>query len=128
MKEERELRGIIKYLVAVSLIAGLAVFVFILLKFRTDSVYDIAMAAFVVIYLVTVIVAYFRVKPILNSSLLDYSVKKGQIQRELLYEFSVPYALLDTDGKLMWGNRKVRELIGVTEKKNLRRRFDDYQR
>ena len=73
MKEERELRGIIKYLVAVSLIAGLAVFVFILLKFRTDSVYDIAMAAFVVIYLVTVIVAYFRVKPILNSSLLDYS-------------------------------------------------------
>ncbi|MCR5293281.1 MAG: DHH family phosphoesterase [Eubacterium sp.] len=126
MKEERELRGIIKYLVAVSLIAGLAVFVFILLKFRTDSVYDIAMAAFVVIYLVTVIVAYFRVKPILNSSLLDYSVKKGQIQRELLYEFSVPYALLDTDGKLMWGNRKFRELIGVTEKKNLRRRVDDY--
>ena len=126
MKEERELRGIIKYLVAVSLIVGLAVFVFVLLKFRTDSVYDIAMAAFIVIYLVTVIIAYFRVKPILNSSLLDYSVKKGQIQRELLYEFSVPYALLDTDGKLMWGNRKFRELIGVTEKKNLRRRVDDY--
>ncbi len=126
MKEERELRGIIRYLIIVSFVVGLVMLILCLLRFDKDSATDIAMMVFLAIYLISAVVAFIKLKPILNSSLLDFSVKQGRVQRELLYEFSVPYALLDTDGKLMWGNHRFRDLIGVSEKKTLRRSLDDY--
>ena len=126
MKEERELRGIIRYLIIVSFVVGLVMLILCLLRFDKDSATDIAMMVFLAIYLISAVIAFIKLKPILNSSLLDFSVKQGRVQRELLYEFSVPYALLDTDGKLMWGNHRFRDLIGVSEKKTLRRSLDDY--
>ncbi len=43
-------------------------------------------------------------RPIIINELVSFATQYGQIQKELLRELSVPYALLDEDGKIIWNN------------------------
>ena len=72
---------------------------------------------FIVIEIVIYIVAKTGVLPVL----MGFALEQGQIQKELLKDLEVPYALLDVDGKILWGNRKFIDEIGEGSKKKIRR-------
>ena len=55
-----------------------------------------------------------------------FALEQGQIQKELLKELDIPYALLDTDGKILWGNAKFIEEIGVGSKKRIRKNISAF--
>ncbi len=77
----------------------------------------IFVALFIVIEVVIYIVAKTGVLPVL----MGFALEQGQIQKELLKDLEVPYALLDVDGKILWGNRKFIDEIGEGSKKKIRR-------
>lgn len=62
------------------------------------------------------IVLFLLVRPKLKSELTDYATSYGIMQRRLLDEFEVPYALLDEDGKILWSNRKFVEFTNTSKK------------
>ena len=60
----------------------------------------IMVSAFLVIYLLIVIFLYLRSRTQIYNELISFATQYGQIQRKLLKELALPYALLDEEGKV----------------------------
>ena len=70
-------------------------------------------SGFTVLYFVIVLFSYHYNKPVLVDELISFATQYGTVQKRLLDEFEVPYALLDHNGKILWCNQKFSE---VTQK------------
>ena len=67
-------------------------------------------SVFVGIYFFVILFVYWRNKPILMNELIDFATQYGTVQKRLLNEFEVPYAVMDATGKLLWMNRQFEAL------------------
>ena len=70
------------------------------------------MSGFTGLYAVIVIVSYFRSKPALVNELVNFATQYGSVQKKLLNEFEIAYALVDYNGKLLWVNEQFEQLTG----------------
>lgn len=61
-------------------------------------------AAFTLLYLAVTLSLYYYNKPLIMNELISFATEYGQIQRRLLRDLEVPYALLDDTGKVIWTN------------------------
>ena len=64
-------------------------------------------SVFVGIYFFVMLFVYWR---ILMNELIDFATQYGTVQKRLLNEFEVPYAVMDATGKLLWMNRQFEAL------------------
>lgn len=71
--------------------------------------------AFLVLYAAVVWLLYLRYRSMMLHELVIFAANYGQVQKQLLKEFIVPYALLDSDGKMLWMND---EFMEICEKDN----------
>ena len=82
------------------------------------------------IMVATVLIIQFVMYAISKSGIMPilvrFAMEQGQIQKELLKELAVPYALLDTDGKVLWGNNLFVEKIGEGSKKRIRKNISAF--
>lgn len=69
-------------------------------------------SAFTVIYFIIVTVNYHRNKTAFVNELINFATQYGTVQKKLLNEFDVAYALIDYNGKILWVNEKFTELTG----------------
>lgn len=90
---------------------------------RTCAV--IATVAVVVVILIELLV-YVVTKKAVMPTLISFSFEQGQIQKELLRELAIPYALLDTDGKILWGNKLFVDSVGEGSKKRIRKNISAF--
>lgn len=67
---------------------------------------------FLVIYFIIVTLSYQKNKPILFRELINFATQYGTVQKKLLNEFEIPYALLDYNGRILWVNEKFKEITG----------------
>jgi len=67
-------------------------------------------SVFVGIYFFVMLFVYWRNKPILMNELIDFATQYGTVQKRLLNEFEVPYAVMDATGKLLWMNRQFEQI------------------
>ena len=67
---------------------------------------------FLVIYFLCVFTSYMRNRPILMKELISFATQYATVQKSLLDDFEVPYALLDRNGKILWINKKFSEITG----------------
>ncbi len=72
-------------------------------------------ALFVVVYFAAVWFAYQRSQRVILNEMIDFATHYGTVQRRLLEEFEVPYAILDQNARLMWSNRQFDEIVGKTK-------------
>ena len=70
------------------------------------------MSGFTGLYTVTVVVTYYRNKPLLLNELINFATQYGSVQKKLLNEFEIAYALLDYNGRLLWVNKQFEEMTG----------------
>lgn len=59
---------------------------------------------FVVIYGVVVIIYYSIIRRRFRSEILSYATNFATVQKQLLREFQIPYAVLDETGRFLWMN------------------------
>ena len=71
------------------------------------------MSVFIGIYVVTVIILYVYNKPLILNELISFATQYGQVQKSLLKELAVPYALLDDQGKMVWRNEAFMDVVGA---------------
>lgn len=69
---------------------------------------------FVLVYIIAITLLTFYIKNNLMHELIDFSSNYSQVQRQLLYDLSIPYCLIDNNGRVMWMNKMMLE---KTEKK-----------
>lgn len=67
---------------------------------------------FVVIYFIVVVFAYNFNKPVLINELINFATQYGTVQKKLINELEIPYALLDYNGKILWVNEMFTEITG----------------
>lgn len=77
-------------------------------------------SVFVLIYLVTACIVYFRRKPNIMSDLVAFSFAHGSVQNELIKELTIPYALVNLKGRVLWNNQAFYDAAG-SDKKHMRK-------
>lgn len=97
-----------------------------------DTTSGIVVSIGLVVYLLIVILVYLHYKPNIMTALIGFAFEHGKIQKELLKELDVPYAIMDIDGKLLWGNKAFYAAIGgqrvFRAKRNITQIFPDITR
>lgn len=76
-----------------------------------DRQAGIVMTGFVIVYILIALFLYFFKRPFIVGDLIRYAADYGQVQKQLLKEMALPYAVLDYDGRLMWGNNEFLDMI-----------------
>lgn len=72
----------------------------------------IVVSIFTVVYIGILMAVQLYYRPSIMNEMIYFASQYGQIQKKLLEEFSIPYALLDTDGRLMWMNEEFSRITG----------------
>lgn len=77
---------------------------------------DIQMGAefsgFIVLYVIIVLTSNRRNRPLLINELVNFATQYGTVQKQLLNDFEIPYALLDYNSRFLWMNEKFTEITG----------------
>ena len=126
MSNERRIKGKIRYLIIVPIIMALILMGISVFMFGPYSRKGLICLLIIAVYIILVIIAYIRLMPVINSTMVEYALEQGKIQNELLRELAIPYVILDTDGHVMWANSKFYETIGVRDKKHIKKPIDAY--
>ncbi|MFA6664640.1 MAG: DHH family phosphoesterase, partial [Lachnospiraceae bacterium] len=66
----------------------------------------LTLSCFVVAYFCIVGSLYINNRTLLMNELVSFATEYGQIQKELLRELDVPYAILDDSGRIIWTNEE----------------------
>ena len=104
MRKHIKLKGRTKTYLNFTLYLGILLCVVALLVSFMDVRSGLIVSLFTVLYLVVTFTLYFYNKPIIMSELISFATEYGQIQKKLLRDLDIPYALLDENGKVMWTN------------------------
>ena len=84
--------------------------------YTEDILSGIMFSIFTAIYFVVSMIVYVRNKPVLVNELINFATQYGTVQKQLLNEFEIPYALVDYNAKILWVNEQFTELTGKDKK------------
>lgn len=73
----------------------------------------ICVSVFAVVYFVIVLGLYMIYRTSIRKEVINFATQYGTVQKKLLDEFEIPYALLEYNSKILWMNE---EFARVTEK------------
>lgn len=108
IKLNGQLRSYLKWPMVLSiLLIAMNVSIYMISK-RAGAV----MTIFVAVYIAIVVMLYYHNRPVLLNELITFATQYGQVQKSLIRDLAVPYALLDSQGRLLWVNKKFAELTG----------------
>ncbi len=71
------------------------------------------MTAALAVYFVIELIVYFLRRNAILSEMISFAAQYGVIQKEMMEEFSLPYAITDERGRILWVNRSFSEVTGV---------------
>lgn len=70
------------------------------------------MTVFDVIYFVIAMLLFMYKHNDIMASMIDFAANYSQVQKGLLKELSVPYGLIDDNGRIIWINYRMKEILG----------------
>ncbi|MBQ7926919.1 MAG: DHH family phosphoesterase [Lachnospiraceae bacterium] len=104
MKKRIKLKGKIRNYILFGIYLGVLLAFVNVAVFVVDPRSGFLLGCFTLFYFLVTLTLYFRNKPIVMNELISFATEYGQIQRTLLREMDIPYALLDDAGKIIWSN------------------------
>ncbi|MBR3468783.1 MAG: DHH family phosphoesterase [Lachnospiraceae bacterium] len=111
MKKRIKLKGRIKFFTSFSFYLGALLAAVDLAIFMMDVRAGLLLLGFTIFYFGVTIALYFYNKPVIMNELVSFATEYGQIQRKLLRELDIPYALLDDDGRVIWTNAAFESVV-----------------
>lgn len=119
MKETIKIKGQLKFYLSWPLLLSLFLIVGNFVVATVSKAGALVLFPFTLCYVATAVWIYlYRQKRILGG-LVEFSAEYAWIQKQLLSDMAVPYALADEDGRLLWSNDAFRDIL--SEKKALRK-------
>lgn len=76
-----------------------------------DKDAGIVMSGFIFVYFVIAMTIYYLKRHKIATELVRYAMDYGQVQKRLLKELALPYAILDIEGRMQWGNDEFMDII-----------------
>ena len=106
------IKGQLKYYMQWPLILTILLVIMDILVFTVNRKAGALVSVFVAAYILIVVFLYFHSRAFIMNELISFATQYGQVQKTLLKEFIVPYALLDYNGKILWMNDAFATLSG----------------
>ena len=110
-KTKIRIKGVLRTYLNVSVYLGILLAMINLSIYLLDYRAGLVLSCFVLIYFAITMYLYLRNKSVVLNELVSFATEYGQIQRQLLRELELPYALLDDNGKIIWTNKMFEQTI-----------------
>ena len=110
-KTKIRIKGALRTYLHVSVYLGILLAVVNLGIYLLDYRAGLVLSCFVLIYFAITMYLYLRNKSVILNELVSFATEYGQIQRQLLRELELPYALLDDGGKIIWTNKMFEQIL-----------------
>ena len=104
MKKHIKLKGRIKTYLNFTIYLGALLSVVAFAVSMINGTAGVIVGSFTLFYFAITLSLYFYNKPLIMNELISFATEYGQIQRRLLRDLEIPYALLDDAGKVVWTN------------------------
>jgi len=75
---------------------------------------------FTVVYSVVVIVLYISSRVSSEAAYANHAMENGRVQKDLIREFPIPYAILDKTGRIAWVNDEFAHITNTSKRKLMR--------
>lgn len=111
MKNKMKLKGRLKRFLQASLYLGLLLIAVNLVIYLINVPSGMIVTCFTLLYLGIIISLMFYNKPIIMNELVSFATQYGQIQKVLLRELELPYAVLDDEGRIIWTNAAFEHVV-----------------
>ena len=110
-KNKIRIKGVLHTYLNVSVYLGILLAMINLSIYLLDYIAGLVLSCFVLIYFAITMYLYLRNKSVVLNELVSFATEYGQIQRQLLRELELPYALLDDNGKIIWTNKMFEQTL-----------------
>ena len=120
MKDKIKLKGQLKSYMRWPLIMTILLVVMNVILYCINLKAGAVTTGFIAVYIAIAVLLYFQKRPSILNELISFATQYGQVQKNLMRNLGLPYALLDADGKVLWMND---EFLFVTGKDKKYRRF-----
>ena len=111
-KNNIKLRGKLRTYLLLPLLLTIPLLVMNVLIYAEHAASGVMFSIFVWFYFLIMLLFYFRNKPLLVDAMVDFATQYGTVQKQLLNEFEIPYALVDYGGRFLWVNEQFTKITG----------------
>ena len=111
MKKNMKLKGRLKNFTQTSLYLGFLLIGVNLLIYIFDVSAGLVLTCFTLFYFAVTVSMLLYNKPVIMNELVSFATQYGQIQKVLLRELEIPYAMLDEDGRIIWTNSSFENIV-----------------
>ncbi len=115
MKSSIKIKGTLKKYIYLPMVLILPLVVFSGAVYIRDVVVGAMFTGFIAFYALMMVLFYRKYKPTLTQELVGFAASYGTVQKQLLNEFEIPYALLDYNAKILWCNEQFFKVTGIAK-------------
>ncbi len=112
LNQAYKITGKLRIIFILPIITGLLLVLLSLGIFIVNTNAGYVVFIFTSIYIIINIFLVIYLRQSMLHELVEFSSNYSQVQRQLLYDFSVPYCLLDDSGKVLWMNKQMQDITG----------------
>lgn len=105
--------GLLRSFFAWPLYIGAILIVICAVMFCINTTAATVVSIFMLIYLMACGLMFFYLRPRIMSGMVEFATNYSQVQKQLLYNLSVPYSLLDNNGNVLWTNKAMQECLDI---------------
>ncbi|MCI5901153.1 MAG: DHH family phosphoesterase [Blautia sp.] len=129
MKEKLKLKGSLKRLAQLPVYLGVFLAVMDVLIYLIDVKAGIVGTLGLIIYILAAFAAGMYLKPLIANELVAFANQYDVLEKRIIEDLILPYAIVDLSGRMIWSNRAFSEMTGAGQlyKKNIRTIFPDFQ-
>ena len=110
-KSKIRLKGRLKKYIQTSLYLGFLLVAINLVVYLVNVPSGLIVTCFTLLYFAVVLALQFYNKPVIINELVSFATQYGQVQKVLLRELEVPYAMLDDGGRIVWMNAEFERVV-----------------
>lgn len=101
-----------------SLLLGILLFIIDIFLYLIDVYAGIVVTGFLILYFVAFFIYFVKGSKAIMYELVNFATQFGQVQKQLLKNLDIPYALLDENGKIVWTDAAFEKLTGIEKEYN----------
>lgn len=111
MSRKLKLRGALRIYLLWPVVLTVLLLCMDLIIYAMDKEAAFISTVFTLIYFIFSTTIYYSRSNKIATELVKYAMDYGQVQKKLLKELHLPYAVLDLQGKMQWGNDEFMDVI-----------------
>lgn len=111
LRSKMRLKGRLKRYMQTSLYLGFLLMIVNLAVYLFSVPAGLIVTCFTLLYFAVVVFLQLYNKPVIMNEMVSFATQYGQVQKVLLRELDIPYAMLDDTGHVIWTNEAFERVV-----------------